>query len=275
MELDRWVKVFDILLPRSRAWDLVVNSVLRKFFHGLAILPKTIHEHIGSVLLEAFPGTSNYLADWSEALGSWTELDADELQYDHNDPGGQSPGYVQDFLHDKGFDNLYLHQWWASTSPIAMRDASQFFETDRVLVNDLAHAEKNWRHQFGDYLHGGDSQFVSDESVQFGTYDGWNLVGKKYRCHEIPGEYPLYYYIGAEVWPNKAIIYQSQLRYLLRLIYKTKPCHLRCILLIDVVDDPPPDPGPGDPDGDIQDTTWEDDDIIDSATDPDTLNDST
>lgn len=270
MDLDRWTKVFDTLLPRSRAWDLVVNRVLRRFFHGLSILPKTIHEHLGSLIQEAFPRTTNYLNEWSTALGSWTEFDASGLEYEWADTGGQSPGYVQDLLHDKGFTGLYLHEWWVPGSdPIEYRNPAQFFETDRVLVNDLASAEKHYLFQFGDYLTGGNSQFVGDLTVYFGAYDGYFLQSKKYPTPDIPQEYPLYYYIGAQVWPTRAIIYTSQLRYLLRLIYKTKPCHLRCILRLSVV------PDPGEQDGDIQDTTWEDDDIYDSTSYPDILNDST
>lgn len=270
MDLNRWVKVFDNLLPRSRAWTLILDRTLRKFFHGLSILPQTIHEHIGSVLLDAFPQTTNYLHEWSDTLGSWVDLDADELEYDWADPGGQSPGYVQGLLHDKGFTGLFVHEWWVpGTDPVEYRDPSQFFETDRILVNDLASVEKHYLHQFGDYLQGGDSQFVDDQSVSFGAYDGYFLQGKWYPTPNIPEEYPFYYYIGAEVWPNRATIYESELRFLLRLIYKTKPCHLRCILRINVVPDPPA------VDGDIQDTTWEDDELYDSTSDPDTINDTT
>lgn len=270
MDLNRWTKVFDTLLPRSRAWNLVYDRVLRRFFHGLAILPQLVHNHIGSVLLEAFPQTTSYLNDWSFTLGEWNELDADELEYDWADTGGQSPGYVEDLLHDKGFTQLYLHEWWVpGSSPLEHRNPAQFFETDRVLVNDLAESEKNYLFQFGDYLQGGDSQFVGDASIYFGAYDGYFLQGKKYPTPDVPEEYCFYYYIGAETWPDRATIWESQLRYLLRLIYRTKPCHLRCILRVRVVPDPVGD------DYDIQDTTWDLNIINDSTTEPDGIQDST
>ena len=181
MDLDRWVKVFDNVLPRSRAWDLVINRVLRKFFHGLSILPKTIHEHLGSVLLEAFPHTTTYLHDQSWQLGSPIDLDADDLEAELLDEGGQSPYYAENSLQRRGGNlaNLYIHEWWDSLGD--PRDFHQFVDIYRVLVNDLAHAEKDYLFQFG--ATDGESQFVDDGDVYFGAYSGYFLVGKKYRFH--------------------------------------------------------------------------------------------
>jgi len=254
MDLDRWVKVFDRLLPRSRAWDLVFNRVLRKFFHGLAILPKTIHEHIGSVLLEAFPQTTTRLHDHSWQLGSPIDFDADGLEDELLDEGGQSPYYVENLLQRYGFD-LYIHEWWVPGSePLEWRDFHQFVDDHRVLVNDLSQPSKHYLFQFG--AQDGESQFVGDKSVYFGAYDGWFLLPKKYPCPDIEQETVFYYYICGETWPELGNIYESELRTVMRLIYKSKPCHLRCILLVDILTDP----GDG-IDGDIQDaictTAWD------------------
>lgn len=263
MDLDRWVKVFDRLLPRSRAWHLILDRTLRKFFHGLSILPKTVHEHIGSILLEAFPQTTTHLVDWSWQYGSPEELTADQLDYELADPGGQSPGYVQGLLHDNGFTNLYVHEWWETPSadPPVVRNPIPWTKIYRVLVNDLSHYEKHYLYQFGD----SDSQFVGDESVSFGAYDRYFPVPKQYPCPDIIQEYPLYYYIGGYTWPNPATITESELVKVLRLIYKTKPCFLRCILMVHVVPDSIYD--------DIQDTTWEDDEIQDAVSATDDIQD--
>jgi len=54
-------------------------------------------------------------------------------------------------------------------------------------------------------------------------------------------------------------VLKSELRKLMRLIYKLKPMHLRCVLRVQVVDD-----GDGDGDWDIQDTWWHDDQYQDT-----------
>jgi len=258
MELDRWVKVFDRLLPRSRAWNLVFNRVLRKFFHGISILPQLIHNHLGSILLEAFPQTTTHLHDWSWQLGSPLDFDADDLEDEYQDEGGQSPGYLQDLLHRYGFTDLYVHEWWVpGTDPLEFRDFHQFVDTDRVLVNDLAQAQKNYLFQFG--AQDGESDFVSDGDVYFGAYDGWFLESKRYPCPDIEQETVFYYYVCGETWPDRVTIYESQLRTLIRLIYKQKPCYLRCILRLNVI----PDPGDG-IDGDWQDVIADPDDIQDA-----------
>lgn len=266
MDLNRWVKVFDRILPRSRAWGLILDRVLRKLFHGLSILPKTFYEHVGSVLLEAFPQTTTYLEDWSWQFGSPTTLDADGVDTEWGDPGGQTPQYIQDLLHANGFPNLFVHEWWdpglsTPPAPPVSRNPIALVPSSFVLVNDLSHSEKHFLHQFGD----GESEFVGDASVQFGAYDGYFLVGKEYPTPDILRDYPFYYYICGPTWPNFAIVIDTEFRRLLRLIYKTKPVHLRCILRVRRE--------PASIYEDIQDTTWETSEIQDAISAPDDIQD--
>jgi len=254
MDLNRWVEVFDSLLPRSRAWNLVFNRVLKKFFHGIAILPKTLRDHIGSILLDMFPTDTDYLEDWSKQLGSPTELTASELEAEFADTGGQDPSHIQGVLQDHGFTNLFVHEWWytpAADPPVA-RNPIPLTEIYRVLVNDLSHAEKDYLYQFGDDI----SEFAGDDTIGFGEYNRWFMVGKQYPTPDIIQEYPLYYYVCSAVWPVPATILESELDEVKRLIYKTKPCHLRCILCVNVV--------PDSTYGNIQDTTWHTDWIQDT-----------
>lgn len=261
MELNDWVKVFDRLLPRSRIWHLVLDRVLKKFFHGLSILPKMIREHIGSILLEAFPATTTRFEDWSYAFGSPETLNAIEIASEWAAFGGQSPAYIQQLLQDAGF-NVYVHEWWyPGTEPPVARDPIALVDTSRVLVNDITWIDKNYTHQFGD-----GSQFKSDGSVFFGNYDGWYWHPKVYPTPDDPLEYPSYFYVCDEVWPQYALIPASKLRTLIRLIYKVKPVHLRCILRVTTYDDTPGE-------DDIQDTYTSDEWIQDMISSPDDLED--
>jgi hypothetical protein len=261
--LDYWVKVFDRLLPRSRLWSLIIARPLKKFFHGLAILPKTIREHIGSVLLEAFPRTTTRIEDWSRQFGSPELLSPEDIEAEWGAFGGQSPAYIQGVLRAAGFD-VYVHEWWVPGihPPVARNPfdydgtgspSSNLIETSYVLVNDLTHVEKNYIYYCGKKPN--PDQCVSDESITCGAYDGYMLVPKRYPCPDVPDEYPVYWYVCAAVWPHYVNIEESSFRKLVRLIYKLKPVHTRVILRAIQV----PDLG----DYDIQDTWWHDHFIYD------------
>lgn len=265
MDLDQWVKVFDRLLPRSRAWSLIIDRTLKKFFHGLSILPQMVEEQIASVLLEAFPDTTTYLSDWSLFFGSPTTLDSDELETEWGAFGGQSPQYIQSILLTAGFNTLFVHEWWVpdSNPPVARNPFSpvNLIDSSYVLVNDLTEVDKNYTYQFGD-----GSQLEPTPGPQFGEYDGYYLRMKKYPCPNIASEYPVYWYVCDETWPNYALVEQSKFRTLIRLLYKIKPVHTRIILRVTLVPD-------GVLDGDIQDTTWETDQWQDVTTGPDDVQD--
>jgi hypothetical protein len=264
MELSRWVKVFDRLLPRSRAWHLILDRTLKQFFEGLSLLPQTIEAHIGSILNEAFPETTTRFEDWSNQFGSPETLTAEEIDAEWGAFGGQDPRYFQDVIQSAGFDTCFIHEWWdpvlLSGDNPAARDPIALVPTSRVLVNDLTEIKKDYTFQFGD-----GSQFVADASVQFGAYEDYYLAPKVYPTPDEPNEYPNYFYICDEIWPQYALIPESKLRLLIRLIYKMKPVHLRCILRVTLV--------PDSAYADIQDTTWHDEWIQDVISGPDDLND--
>ena len=115
MALDFWVRVFDRLLPRSRAFNLVLDRTLKEFFEGLSDLPDTVREHIASALLEAFPQHTTRLTDWSYQFGSPDPLTADEVDAEWAATGGQDPRYMEDLLQAAGYD-VYVHEWWVPDS---------------------------------------------------------------------------------------------------------------------------------------------------------------
>jgi hypothetical protein len=235
MELSDWVKVFDRLLPRSRLWGLIIDRPLKRFFSGLSIVPKTIREHLGSVLLEAFPAHTTYLHDWSEQFGALEDETAQQLAAEWGAFGGQSPAYIEGVLRDAGFD-VYVHEWWdpGSDPPVARTPSPiDLVDSSLVLVNDIYEIGKNYLHQFGDNI----SQFVHDASVRFGAYDGYTVTLKRYPCPDIPKEYPVYFYVCGETWPEYAVVPEADFRKLIRLIFKIKPVNMRVILRISPFDD--------------------------------------
>jgi hypothetical protein len=263
MDLSEWVKVYDRLLPRSRAWDLTPEKTLKQFFEGLAIAPKNAKDHLASVFLEMLPFHTTYLKDWSEQFGSLITFDADELAAEWAAIGGQDPDYIQTCIQSI-CPNCYVHEWWVPGSdPVEARNPfvgtdpyhpENLIESSFVLVNDLTDMFPNYTYQFGD-----GTEFVGDNSVQFGEYDGhiWRL--KRYPCPNVPNEYPTYWYVGGETWPEFAHIAPSKLRPLMRMIFKIKPVHTRCILMVI------PD---GDEDYDIQNVVTETEPELNTVTSP-------
>jgi hypothetical protein len=258
MELDDFVKVFDRLLPRSRVWNLVFDRPLRRFFHGLSIIPKTIKEYAESILLDAFPQDTDRMSDWTLQFNYPYDLDIDQLLAEWAQFGGQNPKYFQDILHTAGFVTCHVHEWWIpGSNPVVSRNPIELVDTSRVLVNDIFRIEKRYKWQFGD----GISQF-GNTSISFGDYNGYQLVSKIYSTPDIETEYPNYFYVCGPVWPDYAVIPQSKLRYLIQLIFKLKPMHLRCILRVSTYDDESGD------DYDIQDTIDHEIMIQDQIADP-------
>lgn len=234
MVIGDWIKVFDRLLPRSKAWTMLIDRPLKYLFQGLSVLPQTIYEHVCSVFFEAFPLTTTRLEDWSNQFGSPIDLTDEQVSAEWAAFGGQDPSYFQGVLHEAGFTTCFVHEWWVpGSSPVEYRNPIALVDTSRVLVNDVTHAEKRYSWQCGD----GVTQCVSDASIQCGDYDGWHLVAKRYPCPDIETEYPNYFYVCGNTWPEYALIPYSQLRKLIRLCYKMKPMHLRIILRVSAYDD--------------------------------------
>lgn len=231
MELNDWVKVFDSLTPKSRAFGLVINRVLRKFFHGLASLPSMVRDHLASILLEMFPAFTAYRLEWSKQFGITTELSIAQLEAEWGAAGGCSPAYIQSVLQAAGFD-AYVHEWFVpGTVPPSARDPIDYVNTSIVLVNDIYYSDKNYLHQCGDGM-----QCKSDASIRCGDYNGHTTIQKHYSCPDMTNQYPAYFFVGAETFPLQLSLSPGDLRRIEELIYKIKPVNLRCILRVKVVD---------------------------------------
>jgi hypothetical protein len=243
MDLNDWIKIFDRLLPDSRAWDLIPDKTLRSFLEGLSVGPKNAHGHLADVFGEMLPSMTTYLHDWSEQFGSLIDLDADELVAEWAAVGGQNPDYIQTQIQSI-CSNCYVHEWWVPESdPVEARNPfspTNLIESSYVLVNDVTDMYPNYIYEFGD-----GTVFEEDESVEFGDYDGYVWRLKRYPCPNVANEYPTYWYVGGETWPDYAHISPEKLRPLIRMIFKIKPVHTRCVLMVI------PD---GDEPYDIQDT---------------------
>jgi hypothetical protein len=103
------------LLPTGKAWRIVVDKTLRRFFEGLAEQPQETKGYVDQVFLDLFPPTTRQLGLWCEQFGVWPSPSDSRrrraLDASWKATGGQSPRYIQDVLQAAGFD-VYVHEWW-------------------------------------------------------------------------------------------------------------------------------------------------------------------
>lgn len=93
------------LFPRSKAFEMIQDSSLRKFVKGLSRLPDDVKANLESVYLDLFPESTRALEEWEKEFGV---LFADEQYGDtrqgilkalwRSNTGGQTAEYLQGIL---------------------------------------------------------------------------------------------------------------------------------------------------------------------------------
>lgn len=98
-------KVFKLLFPKVKSFELVFETKLKKFIRGLSVLPEDAKTEMEKVFLDLFPETTRALDEWEN---QFSVLFASE-QYGENrvgvlkalwqaNTGGQSLKYLQSVL---------------------------------------------------------------------------------------------------------------------------------------------------------------------------------
>lgn len=111
----KYLKLYKHLLPRGRAWSLIADKPLRRFFLGLALVWEAVEQYLGEIYFDLFVGSTRALDEWDEQFGFTQKIGTDSrlarLSAAWKASGGQSPRYIQDTLQAAGFD-VYVHEWW-------------------------------------------------------------------------------------------------------------------------------------------------------------------
>ena len=224
-----FLKVINLLLPKSTTFSLTIDRTFRKFFYGLSQMPEILHDHIASIIEDIFPRLTDKLADHSTELGATVELERPALEAEYSATGGQSPGYLQTILQNVGF-NVYVHEWWEPDSrPPVARNPFDYIGDYDVLINDMSTIERRYTFQCND---GTQCPPEGDTSICCDMYDGYLFRQKEYPMPDIEAEYPKYFYIGGQSFPDPAYVALFDYQELCRLVYKIKPLRLRCVLMI-------------------------------------------
>ena len=111
-----WLRAFQHLLPRARAWWLTPDKVLRRFFLGLAPPLDDARAFLDQRFVDLDPQRTTQLVQYETlfalpSAGLTEQQRRDRLDGRWKAQGGQDPRYIQDTLQAAGFP-VYVHEWW-------------------------------------------------------------------------------------------------------------------------------------------------------------------
>ena len=113
-----WLRILQHLLPNGRAWQLVINRLLRQFFDGLADLPARLQAYQDAAYNYLRPSATTELERLEDQYALLPRAFTDSQRRDNiaraiklNDY--QSATDVQSRLQAAGFP-VFVHPWWYS-----------------------------------------------------------------------------------------------------------------------------------------------------------------
>ena len=259
-----WLRIYEHLLPRAKAWQITIDKNLRRFFVGIAGLPESIKDAQDQTWNDYRPAETTKLSLWEDQFalqpyGLTEQEKRDRLDATWKAQGGQDPRYIQGTLQAAGFD-VYVHEWWEPTSRVAggsvNNDDVPVARNPFDYLDDGTTGLRYLMFDGGVDAHDGDpvSQdggtnapvgyplvnkvIISSEDIigdgspgmQDGdpdAQDGSFSVNYKRKQYIIPvdsSKYPYFLYIGGEVFPNIAEVPESRREEFEDLCLKICPC---------------------------------------------------
>ena len=244
-----FLRIYQHLLPTGAAWQITIAKTLRSFFEGLSDQPEATKTFIDDVYLDLFPETTRELNEWERQFGlPLTDMTSEPavvagrlaLAAEWQATGGQSPSYIQGVLQAAGFD-VYVHEWWSSGPPYVARDPRDY--TNQPLIGIYQCTGDD---EFG-YTFPSQPQcsafasqpqcngFLANE-----TYYLVNLDLTRRAPPPIPEDdtkWPYFLYIGAETFPEVAILQSARRAEFERLVLKLRPAHNWIVTLVRYLDE--------------------------------------
>jgi len=209
------ITLFKHLLPKGRAWSLIVDKPLRRLFEGLSVVWSDIETYFGQRYLDLLVDDSTTLSEWEEQFAITQELanGADRLarlRSAWQASGGQSPAYVQNTLQAAGFD-VYVHEWWdpAQLPTVVVREPldylTQFSNQPApplgyALVNRVTQIRESRVECGEDLAECGEPLAECNELLEY-VYEN-----KRYVIPADPATWAYFIYIGAETFGDLATI---------------------------------------------------------------------
>ena len=226
-----FINLYKHLLPRAKAWTIIVDKTLRKFFEGLSVWPQDYRDFIDQVWLDIFPSTTNQLTEWENQFNVQPSTTDDaarraNLEAAWKSQGVQSPGGIEAVLQSAGFD-VYVHEWWETpvvTDPPVKRNPNVYISGGIPVYLTEA----------GEPL--AEAGEPTMEAGETADPPGYLLVNKgpdtAYSISAVPDDWVYFMYVGGETFPALASVQGSRKDELDRLVLKLKPAHTWAGMLI-------------------------------------------
>lgn len=205
--MEIFLRIYKHLLPRARAWRITINKQLRQFFTALSDEPNSIREFFDARFFDIFPETTTAIPEF---LGQFNLFDTGSEVNNRLAIAAawrlnnyQSETDIQDTIHAAGFTNVFIHEWWEEPvvgSPVA-RNAVDLVGGDDVIL--AACGEPLTQCGEPSALCG---NFLSNADVLVNKTDS----GGGFSVPTDPATWPFFLYVGAETFPDKADVLESQ-----------------------------------------------------------------
>ena len=116
-----WLSVFKHLLPSGRAWRVIGEKTLRRFFKGLSGIGDDLQEFLNLIFLDLDPAKTRELPFWNSQFNLISSSLSEEQQRNRlagawSTTGGQSPKYIQEQLQSAGFNVFSINFFDIRTS---------------------------------------------------------------------------------------------------------------------------------------------------------------
>ena len=234
------------LLPNARAWSLTASKQLREFFQGLSTLGSDVRDFVDLVWLDVFPDSTRELTLWEDQFGLSADGLTDTERRAKIDAawkatGGQSPRYIQDTLQAAGFD-VYLHEWWEpGTEPAvgvkacvpARNPNSYLVSPPSDLLEGYALVNKLFTSRSVIIPRAGEENIACGEPATLcGNYTRFEDLPKEYPLPLDSDKWPYFLYIGAETFPDLAILPPERRDEFEELCLRIRPAHLWLGMLV-------------------------------------------
>lgn len=253
------IKLWQVVLPRSRAFDLTINKTMRRFFEGLTY-PDEARDSSDKTYNQLNPQLTENLVRWEEQFylpsdGLTEQQRRDKLEAAWKMTGGESPAYLQSILRGYGFD-VYVHDWWkpdAELITMTMGGEDSFMGGENAYMGaQVSEYPSAWNPQlilvppyyplvnkissvtYSPVNMGSDMAFMGGDDAYMGKLvlkDSGNI----YPIPSDPDKWRYFYYIAGETMPNQATVPLERKNEFEELILAIFPAHMWGGIIVEYV----------------------------------------
>lgn len=235
-----FLRIFQHLLPRAKAWLITTDKYLRQFFEGLTGIGEDIKEHVDLIYLDLLPQHTRALDEWEDQFnlpdtGLTTQERRDRLDATWAALGGQSIKYIQDTLQANGF-TVYIHEWFDPATIPAVNVKSCVTPRDPTLLSNLEMLANKITTANPTYLAcAGEALMEAGEATALaGNYSSIVFSDKVYAIPPTTG-WPYIFYVGGATYGTSANVDANREDEFKALIMKLKPAQQWAGLMINYV----------------------------------------